>query len=221
MGSSNMIRTLLWGCVLYRAAFVLTASINMDATDKNYDEYQDSDEYKDIDEEYNEARATNPRSRVLFEEDEVIEQTESSVINFNAGNEKLDLSTQLSLVIPDSININTTEENYDEYQYSDAYDYIDEEYSEERATNPRSRVLFEDDEGNKETKSNAINFNAGNEKLDLNREISLVIPENRLAKVEMTLREINEIFGKKKFMKNKKGKTLPTRQEKCERMSQE
>jgi len=196
-----MIRILLWGCVLYRTAFVLTASINMDATDKNYDEY------KDIEEEYNEERATNPRSRVLFEEEEINEQTESSATNFNAGNEKLDLSTKLSLVIPDSINMNTTEENYDEYQYSDGYEDIDEEYSEERATNPRSRVLFEDDEVNdEETKSNALNFNAGNEKMDMTRKISLVIPENRLAKIEMTLREINEIFGKKKFMKNKKGK---------------
>jgi len=162
--SSNMIRILLWGCVLYRAAFVLTASINMDATDK------DIDEYKDIEEEYNEKRATNPRSRVLFEEDEVNEHTESSATNFNAGNEKLDLSRKLSLVIPDSINMNATEEYYDEYQYSDAYDDKDEENSEERATNPRSRVLFEDDEVNEETKANAINFNAGNDKLDRNRK---------------------------------------------------
>merc|ERR1719184_519954 len=100
-------------------------------------------------------------------------------------------------MIPDSLNMNTTEEYYNEYQYSDAYDDIDEEYNEERATNPRSRVLLDEDEVNEETKSTAINFNAGKEKLDINRKISLVIPENRLAKIEMTLREINEIFGKK------------------------
>jgi len=98
-----------------------------------------------------------------------------------------------------SIDIEDSEEYYDDYLYSQ-----EEETEQSESLVPRSRVLFDNDQENEEADSSAIKFSAEDEKLD--RKISFVIPEERLAKIEFTLRELNEIFDKKKHKRGKKGK---------------
>merc|ERR1711931_229803 len=106
---------------------------------------------------------------------------------------------------------------YEEYynDYEDSME-IEADNSEKKSLNPRSRVLFEADEGLEEKDSSAINFNTRDEKVDLNQKISFIIQEDRSSKIEMTLKEINEIFNKKKFMKNK-GRQLHRRDRKAAR----
>eukprot|EP00091_Calanus_sinicus_P013847 TRINITY_DN30773_c0_g1_i1.p1 TRINITY_DN30773_c0_g1~~TRINITY_DN30773_c0_g1_i1.p1 ORF type:complete len:104 (+),score=21.39 TRINITY_DN30773_c0_g1_i1:67-378(+) len=79
-----------------------------------------------------------------------------------------------------------TTEYYDYYEYSEEYS---EEEVETRIQMPRSRVLFEDDEFVEESDSSAINYKDGDEKSNLSDKISFINPEDRLAKIEMTLQE--------------------------------
>ena len=112
---------------------------------------------------------------------------------------------QAAFVISASITTEASNEYYDDYEYSDEYTETETEV-ETKIQIPRSRVLFEDDEFEEESDSNAINFRVSDEKSNHNEKISFINPENRLSKIEMTLQEINEIFDKKKHMKKNKGK---------------
>jgi len=108
---------------------------------------------------------------------------------------------QAALSFSASIPTEGTTEYNDDYEYSDEYNGTITEV-ETKIQIPRSRVLFEDDESD----SSAINFKVSDEKSNLNEKISFINPENRLSNIEMTLLEINEIFDKKRHMKNNKGK---------------
>ena len=93
-------------------------------------------------------------------------------------------------------------------EYSEDY-YDDYMYSQEQETEQsesRRRVLFDDDQENEEADSSAVKFSAKNAKYPLNQKISFFMPEERLPKIEMTLRELNESFDKKKYMKSRKEK---------------
>ena len=109
---------------------------------------------------------------------------------------------QAAFVFSASITRETSTEYYDDYEYSDEYTETETEV-ETKVQIPRSRVIFEDDEFEEESDSNAINFRVSDEKSNHNEKISFINPENRLSKIEMTLQEINEIFDKKKHMKKK------------------
>ena len=98
-----------------------------------------------------------------------------------------------------SIDTEDSEEYYDDYMYSQEQET---EQSESLSLVPRSRVLF-DDEG---ADSSAVKFSAKNAKYPLNQKISFFMSEERLPKIEMTLRELNEIFAKKKYMKSRREK---------------
>ena len=91
------------------------------------------------------------------------------------------------------------EEYHDDYLYSQEQET---EQGEALSLVPRRRVLF-DDEG---ADSSAVKFSAKNAKLPLTHKISFFMPEEKLPKIEMTLRELNEIFAKKKYMKSRKEK---------------
>ena len=113
---------------------------------------------------------------------------------------------QAAFLYSASITTDTTVHYDEEYAYSDEYIETETEQVETRRQIPRSRVLFEDDEFGGEKDSSAINFKVSGDESNLNRKLSFVNPENRSAKIEMTLQEINEIFDKKKHMKKNKGK---------------
>merc|ERR1719312_1942460 len=93
------------------------------------------------------------------------------------------------------------EEYHDDYMYSQEQET---EQSEAISLVPRSRVLFDDDQENEGADSSAVKFSIKNAKYPLNQKISFFMPEERLPKIEMTLRELNEIFAKKKYMKSRK-----------------
>jgi len=109
----------------------------------------------------------------------------------------------VTMGISASITTEYSDEIYDDYLYSQEQE---EEQSEAILVDPRSRILFDNDEVNEQTDSSAVNFSTKDDKLDLNRKISFVIPEERLSKIELTLRELNEIFDKKKYKRGRKGK---------------
>ena len=98
------------------------------------------------------------------------------------------------MVFSASIDTEYSDEYYDDYLYSQEQE---DEQSEAISLDTRSRALFDDDEAKEETDS-SVNFSAKNDKLDLNRKISFVIPEERFLKLELALRELNQIFDKKK-----------------------
>merc|ERR1711872_10933 len=123
------------------------------------------------------------------------------------------LVCSVAMVLPASVDMEEYEVDFSDYEDSME---IEEDYNDEKLLNPRSRVLFEEDEVLEEKDSSAINLNARDEKVDLNQKISFIIPEDRSSKIEMTLKEINEIFNKKKFMKNK-GRQLHRRDRKAAR----
>ena len=102
-----------------------------------------------------------------------------------------------------SIDTEDSEEYYDDYMYSQEQET---EQSESLSLVPRSRVLFDDDQENEGADSSAVKFSAKNAKYPLNQKISFFMSEERLPKIEMTLRELNEIFAKKKYMKSRKEK---------------
>merc|ERR1711970_1086836 len=92
----------------------------------------------------------------------------------------------VTMVLSASIDTEYSDEYYDDYLYSQEQE---EEQSEAISVDTRSRVLFDDDEVNEETDSSAVKFSTKDDKLDLNRKISFVIPEEKLSKIELTLRE--------------------------------
>eukprot|EP00092_Neocalanus_flemingeri_P027772 GFUD01030146.1.p1 GENE.GFUD01030146.1~~GFUD01030146.1.p1 ORF type:complete len:350 (-),score=77.24 GFUD01030146.1:126-1175(-) len=96
----------------------------------------------------------------------------------------------------------STEVDYDtDYEYSDEYIETESEEEEADIPRPRSRVLFDEEEN-----SSIIHFKVSGKETRLNRKIAFTNPESRSEEFEMTLKEINEIFGKKRHSKNKKGK---------------
>merc|ERR1712179_145170 len=109
----------------------------------------------------------------------------------------------VTMVFSSSIDTEYSDEYYDDYLYSQEQE---EEQSEAISLIPKSRVLFDDDEVNEQTDSSAVNFSTKDDKLDLNRKISFSMPEERLSNIEMTLRELNEIFDKKNYMRDRERK---------------
>merc|ERR1711962_1478897 len=109
----------------------------------------------------------------------------------------------VTMVFSASIDTEYSDEYYDNYLYSQEQE---EEQSEAISVDTRSRVLFDDDEANEQTDSSAVNFSTKDDKLDLNRKISFSMPEERLSNIEMTLRELNEIFDKKNYMRDRERK---------------
>merc|ERR1719446_817794 len=108
----------------------------------------------------------------------------------------------VTIVLPASINTEYYDEYYEDYLYSQEQEV---EQSEAILVDTRSRILFDDDDQeNRRTDTSAVEFRAKNDKLDLNQKISFTMPEERLSKIEMTLRELNEIFDKKNYMRDRK-----------------
>ena len=83
-----MIRLLVWWCVIYSCVtMVFSASIDTEYSDEYYDDYLYSQEQE---EEQSEAISVDTRSRVLFDDDEANEQTDSSAVKFNTKDDILD-----------------------------------------------------------------------------------------------------------------------------------
>merc|ERR1712001_466641 len=100
----------------------------------------------------------------------------------------------VTMVFSASIDTEYSDEYYDDYLYSQEQE---DEQSEAISVDTRSRVLFDDDDqAYRRTDTSAVEFRAKNDKLDLTQKISFTMPEKRLSKIEMTLRELNEIFDK-------------------------
>merc|ERR1711915_889046 len=93
-------------------------------------------------------------------------------------------------------------------------DYIDK--AESFSKLPQSRVLFNDEISYENDDSSEIDFNEseiGDDNI-LKQMISFVDPENKSNHFEMTIKEINDIFGKKKKKRGLKNKSKLSQQEK-------